>query len=82
MKCYQQNGCHNPNRCGDNGECYWKAFHETNEARRGALERDKIPDADVVAFGCTLEAGGNTPCKEWCHESDCPVALSAETVTS
>ena len=75
MKCHLPNGCYNPNRCGDDGQCYWTAVHEVSEARRKASERDKIPDDAVLAFGCTLEASGHARCEKWCHLSDCPFAL-------
>ena len=81
MKCYLPKGCYNPNRCGDDGQCYWAAFYEVHEARRIVLEREQIPDSDVVAFGCDLESAGHVRCEKWCHGFGCPFTLSAEPAT-
>lgn len=75
MKCLLPSGCHNPNRCGDDGECYWTAVHQVHEARREAAQREHIADADVLAFGCDLEAGGFGRCERWCHLPSCPFVL-------
>ena len=50
LKCLNQNGCHNPNRCGDNNECYF------DDGRVRQRLRDKIAsDPDVKC-----EAGPST----------------------
>jgi len=36
MKCTMPSGCHNPNRCGDNGVCYYQATVDTYKARENA----------------------------------------------
>lgn len=81
MKCFLPGGCGNPDGCFDDGECYWKGFHDRHEAQRNSAELNKIPDDQVLAFGCDLEAHGNPRCEEWCHLVCCPFALK-ETVSS
>jgi hypothetical protein len=43
------------------------------------LRLENIPDEDVAAFGCSIEAADPTdeegPCKKWCHRSDCAYTL-------
>lgn len=34
MKCVLPAGCHNPDRCGSNGACYWQAVADVHEARK------------------------------------------------
>ena len=75
MKCLLPSGCHNPNRCGDSGECYFASVFEVYEARRKAVELGRIPEDAVLAFGCDVEASGGVRCGEWCHLPGCPVAL-------
>jgi hypothetical protein len=71
MKCVLPTGCYNPNRCGDNSECYWQDVHNIYQARRNILE---IADEDILAFGCRREAKGEPRCDEWCYFPYCPVA--------
>ena len=40
-----------------------------------------IPDKEIAAFGCDLEArGADSHCEKWCHKAKCVYSL-AETAT-